>query len=253
MERLHALSSEISLTFLLSLADSSLPVGGLAHSGGLEQYCQTPGLCPEKLESYLEFWLSESFVVEGSFCTAGFRLTSLTKPEIPEGLFSLHDKWKFLNDKFEALRVGRESRQASEKMGYRLIDLCRVILPVISTSFHLRPQGGSYEDPKIYLPPSGHYPLVFGYLGYLMGLEEFAVLVGFLNQAVQAQISAAQRLLPLGQIQATRIAWSLKLTITELARKIMASPRVTSPSSFAPMLDLATMNHPYLSMRLFLS
>jgi urease accessory protein UreF len=240
------------LSYLLGLADSSLPVGGLAHSNGLEQFCFDPGLKVEQLGEYLESWIEETLSVEISFCAGAQRL-------IPP-YTSFFDSWEFINEKFGAYRIGRESRRASEKMGYRLLELGRLIFSLIPfepaiplPSISQSKAKDTEKPPSIFYPEKGHYPLVFGYLGFLLGIEESALLTAFGTQALQAQISSAQRLMSLGQMQAMELHWGLKSTLVQVIHQIISSEDVLSPHSFTPMLDLASMNHPYLNMRLFLS
>jgi urease accessory protein UreF len=65
-------------------------------------------------------------------------------------------------------------------------------------------------------------------------------------------ISAAQRLLPLGQIEANRLAWDLKPAILATVKQT----RIGSTStvcSFAHLPEMASMRHCCLPTRLFIS
>ena len=59
------------------------------------------------------------------------------------------------------------------------------------------------------------YPVAFGVAAAFVGIpEEFAALA-YLQQSVTGLVSACQRLMPLGQVAASRIIWNLKPAIRE--------------------------------------
>jgi urease accessory protein len=74
----------------------------------------------------------------------------------------------------------------------------------------------------------------------------------FLHQSLLNSISSAQRLLPLGQIQAGRIGWNLKPAIRETVNRSIALSFSTVCSA-AHLPDMASMRHPCLATRLFIS
>jgi urease accessory protein len=65
-------------------------------------------------------------------------------------------------------------------------------------------------------------------------------------------VSAAQRLLPLGQIQANRIVWDLKPAILESVKRTR-DIAFSTVCSFAHLPEAASMRHPCLPTRLFIS
>jgi urease accessory protein len=65
-------------------------------------------------------------------------------------------------------------------------------------------------------------------------------------------VSIAQRLMPLGQHQAAAVQWALKPAIREAAgRSRQLDYRTTG--TFLPLLEIASMRHPRLETRLFVS
>ena len=66
-----------------------------------------------------------------------------------------------------------------------------------------------------------------------------------------ALVSACQRLLPLGQTQAHQILWNLKPAIIATVERSRWEP--APPSSFTPLLDVASARHATLYTRLFMS
>jgi urease accessory protein len=81
---------------------------------------------------------------------------------------------------------------------------------------------------------------------------EESTLVAYLHQSVASLVSACQRLLPLGQTEATRILWNLKPTMIETAKRSL-SAHLDDVCCFNPLLDWAAMEHPALGTRLFIS
>jgi hypothetical protein len=64
---------EISLLRLLQLADSALPVGGSAHSYGLETLAQEGSLESENLEDFLCGYLEETAALDAAFVRRAWR------------------------------------------------------------------------------------------------------------------------------------------------------------------------------------
>ena len=84
--------------------------------------------------------------------------------------------------------------------------------------------------------------------------EQRAELVAatYLHTTVGNMIWTSQRLLPVGQSMAGQLWWKLKPAILETAQ---ASATLTpeEATTFSPILDSASMRHPDLPTRLFIS
>jgi urease accessory protein len=222
-----------SVLQLIQLADSALPVGSMSHSFGLETLVfdedieQTVQSCPASLSRYLEDCLSESLLVDAAFCREAHDRTLQHGPVFD------------LNQQISGLRQARESREASLTMGRRFAALAAALHP----SPALSGLAGLEEL---------HHSVAFGYTLGILGIDPDLTVSAFIHQCVLNIISAAQRLLPLGQIQANRIAWDLKPAILEAVRQTRKIPSSTA-CSFAHLPEIASMRHCCLPTRLFVS
>jgi urease accessory protein len=216
----------IDLLRLLQLADSALPVGGSAHSWGLETLAQEGSLVPESLEDFLRDYLEETGGMDAAFVRRAWRSgtsLSLCNPALTGGA-----EVRILSAEYGARKLARESREASLKLGRRLADLVNALLSAATFESGL------------------HYCIVFGAAGALFGASQHATALAYLHQSTAGLISACQRLMPLGQSAAARILWNLKPAIARSAHR-------EEVWCFSPYPELASMRHQLLATRLFMS
>jgi urease accessory protein len=233
----------LSILHLMSLADSALPVGGLAHSWGMEESIHSGRVSELELSSYLNSWCDEVLRFECNFVAAAHRLGNKQDDDFLD--------WQRLNQELSAFKSNREGRVASLRMGRRLSQLMTSVRRVRPFSAEQTPLDDRDKIVK-WWPQSGHYAPMFGIAAQRLGVTEASALLGFANQSVTGLVSAAQRLLPLGQIAAAQLIWKFKPLVLGVVHDVTSSD-LDQANSFAPLLDISGMRHPYIPMRLFLT
>jgi urease accessory protein len=223
---------------LLHLADSALPIGGLAHSFGLESLVSRELLGVTDLPEFLHGFLEEAGMVEAVFCREAFRLV-----QVHPGTLSV-ERWVGLNDTLGAMKPARESRAGSASLGKNFLTAAAGLgdFPTLREALEASKQAGS----------AVHHSLAFGLVGGALGFAEDRAVLAYLHQSIASLVSACQRLLPLGQSAATKILWNLKPAILETALR-SAERGVDDVCCFMPLLDWGAMEHPALLTRLFIS
>jgi len=203
---------ETALLRLLHLADSALPIGSTAHSFGLETLADEGSLAPGDVENFLRAYLEEAGALEAVFVRRSWKGGDL---------------WA-LSEEVSARKLARESREASLKLGRRFAELVNAMLEhqLLETNLH--------------------YCVAFGAVGAGFGIPADAVVLAYLNQSIAGLVSACQRLMPLGQVAASKILWNLKPAMARVSLSQEAS-------CFSPYLELASMRHGSIETRLFIS
>src|ERR1700730_213917 len=103
---------------LWHLADSAFPIGGLAHSFGLESLVAAELVGVRELPEFLRGFLEEAGVVEAVLCREGCRRGSGPPSEhIGDQLPNFAREWLALNDRLSAMKPARESRSGSASLG----------------------------------------------------------------------------------------------------------------------------------------
>jgi|688.fasta_scaffold71114_5 urease accessory protein len=240
----------LALLRLLHLADSAFPIGATAHSFGLETLVAQGQLTPQSLSILLRDLLQETGRLEAVLGRLAYRCSRAT-----DSVAAL-DQWLQLNLSFAALKPARESREASAALGRRFLQT----VAHLEGSTLLQQAQTQAQHAAVDI----HYCAAFGLVGGVLRLGEEETVLAYLQQSMMGLVSAALRLLPIGQGRASEILWELKTPIAAIvgeSHKLVSTSKSFSEggswldqlATFTPLLDLASMRHPTLATRLFIS
>jgi urease accessory protein len=231
-------SEELAHLRLLHLADSALPIGSLAHSFGVETLVSEELLQVSDLPEFLHGYLQEAGMLEAVACREAFHLAQAGGEEF------LAERWIEINDCLSALKPARESRAASATLGRNFL---HAALGLGDFRALREAREASIEFASLI-----HHSTAFGLVSGALVFDETRAVLAHLHQMSACLISACQRLMPLGQTEATRILWNLKPTIVGVAAGSVGFTLETANCTM-PLLDWGAMEHPALATRLFIS
>jgi urease accessory protein len=220
-----------NLVVLLHLCDSLFPIGSFSHSDGLETATSQDQIrTAADLRSWMDVTLTESLRrTEGPGVSRAWRV--FTGGHL--------DRLAAIDDELHALRPSSAGRQASRAMGTRLLKTSQQLRP------HNRLERLLSERPAFTLP------IAFGVVSAASAIPVRAAVEGFMYTRLAAVLSAAMRLMPIGQQEGHALLAGLLNGVPAIAADAVAEDAPVR--SFTPALDLAAMNQQYGHSRLFRS
>ena len=221
---------------LLQLADPMLPIGGYAHSNGLETYVQR-GLvhdAPSAADFVRRMLTTNLLYNDAAFVRLAYHAAAADA--LPPLLA--------LDEECTALKGPRETREASEKLGLRLLKIFRPLTDFpLATAYTEAIQGGRAR---------GHYCLAFGLLAQQLGLPLAEALTAFYYNAAAGLVTNAVKLVPLGQQDGQIILFGLHARLAGLVRQTLTLDR-TLVGICNIGFDIRCMEHERLYSRLYMS
>jgi urease accessory protein len=224
------------LLSLLQLSDPALPIGGFSHSAGLETYVQY-GIVKDRKTA--EEFVRQQLSVNIHYTDAAFVSLAYDAAE-QNDLPALVQ----LDEECTAVKLPREMRQASQKLGLRLL---KIFLRVCPHSF-----AEQYKMKMERSEAAGHYPLVFGLYSFLLGIPKSEALSGFYYNSAAGMVTSCVKLVPLGQQDGQEILFSLQELMGELVNGSL-NPDREMTGLCCTGFDIRCMQHEQLYSRLYMS
>ncbi len=133
----------------------------------------------------------------------------------------------------EAVKLPREIREGSRKLGARLLKIF----------------GGMVALPA---PGITHYPIVFGYCAAVLDIPLQEALTGYYYNAAAGMVTNCVKLIPIGQQDGQQLLFSLHPLIQQLVEKSLR-PDADLIGLCCAGLDIRCMQHEQLYSRLYMS
>jgi urease accessory protein len=236
----------LNLLDLLQLADSALPIGAQSHSFGLETLVTDGVLTAANLEAFLHDYVSTVMPLDLLGCRAAHALALENGVGHEVWDEATVQAWLMLNRRLSAFRSAREVRAASAVMGRHFLALVAEVSqqPVLFHALQSAKQAGV----------ECHHAAAFGLASGCLQIDVEAAILAYAQQAVTGLLAAMQKVLPVGQRSIAAIRWNIKpALIAAAAASRDLDWRSAVLPSFAPMLEIASMRHASLNVRLFIS
>ena len=220
------MSDPAALQRLLTWLSPAFPVGGFAWSAGLETAIaegpvRTAGTAREWIEANLRHGATRTDAILLAHAHRGFTDTAILRE---------------LADLCLALTPARERRQETLAMGDAFVAAAR-----------------TWPSPHYAaLPMPCPYPVAVGTAAAAHDIPLDETLIAFLTSAVQAQVSVAVRLVPIGQSEGLAIQAALETVIAAQAQGAQHAA-LEDIGGIAYASDIAQMRHETLPTRIFKS
>jgi urease accessory protein len=217
------------------LCDSLFPIGGFAYSDGLERATSVGTIADAAgLQAWLEAMLDDSIGrLEGPALWQAWRA-------VLDGDFATLIR---LDEELTALRPSSSARRSSRAMGQRLLTTWQALHADVRVERLADMAKEGAVGPVL--------PLAFAAACASAGVTRRGSVEAYAYTRLAATVSAAMRLMPIGQTDAHRLLSRTLERVPAVVDRLAA--RGGGSESFAPMMDVALMTQQYLHSRLFRS
>lgn len=219
----------MNLIALLMLADSRLPAGTHAHSGGLEAAVAAKRV--NDADELYEFLL-------GRLTTTGFVGAAFSAATLTAELAAL-------DAEYEARTPSPAQRRASRTLG-------RQLMRAVSAGW----SGPALAAAAAVHPDGPHQPIAFGAACAVAGVEPQDVTAAAALSSITGPASAATRLIGIDPDAVTAVLAALEPYVqhtADFAFEAALGPISELPSFSAPRLDISAEHHSTWEVRLFAS
>lgn len=225
-----------SLLSLLHLTDPNLPIGGFSHSAGLETYVQK-GLIHDSATA-------TEFVVQ--MLSQNLRYTDAALVSLVYNAADNHNLKEILSldEQCTAVKLPKEMRQASHKLGLRLMK----IFQPFNKSELIDGYALAIKNQEIV----GHYCIAFALYAHSLNIKKEDALSGFYYNAAVGYVTNAVKLIPLSQQSGQEILFSIQNLIAGLVDQTV-DPDEDLIGMCCSGFDIRSMQHEQLYSRLYMS
>ncbi|MBA2486755.1 MAG: hypothetical protein H0V35_11775 [Nitrospira sp.] len=225
----------ISLLTGLRFIDSFFPSGGYAYSSGLEAAVQDGAVrTGDELSHYVEDMFRQG-VAHREAVAVGVAHTALLRDDIQPALSVDHE--------LHAMKIGYESRVASQQMGRQVV---KIAIEQPAAHAVLKDFFAAIEADRT----PGHFPVALALTLAHAGWDKTETIAAFCYQTAIGFVSAAVKLLPIGQREGQHLLERWMPLLDECAKSAAESKRMTA---WSPIQDIYAMRHSRLESRLFRS
>ncbi|THU40615.1 urease accessory protein UreF [Niastella caeni] len=225
-----------ALIRLLQLSDPALPVGGFSHSAGLETYVQL-GIVKDAATA-------KAFVT--GMLSQNIHYTDAAIGSLVYDAIASNQQGEIiqLDDLCTAVKLPKEMRQASQKLGMRLI---KIFQPLCNNDW-LNWYATAIQSKQA----SGHYCIAFGIIAVALQIAKADALTGFYYNAAAGFVTNSVKLVPLSQQSGQELLFSLQQLIAELVQNNLQPDRELI-GLCCTGFDIRSMQHEQLYSRLYMS
>lgn len=221
---------------LLHLSDPTLPIGGYTHSNGLETFVQE-GIVHDRstAKEYISNMLQQNIQYnDAAIIVRAYHATAQNNME----------KVQRLNEECTALKSPMEIRQASVKLGLRLVKIFK------------RQKNFAFVDALENLVNTkqmeAHYCVMFGVYAQLLAIPLMDALFAFYYNTTVGMVTNSVKLVPLGQLDGQDILFQLQPLLRQLTESTVNIPD-EMVGLCAIAYDIRCMRHERLYSRLYMS
>ena len=219
----------------LRFVDSFFPSGGFAFSSGLEAAVKDGAVRDGKeLGTYVE-----DLLVHGIGKREAIAVAVAHRAAVTGNLAAALE----IDRALDSMKLGRDSRVASRQMG-------RQVIKAAAEQLHDHRPLIDYRMAVEEARTPGHVPVAVGLTLAACGWSRRETVAAFLYQTAQGMVSAAMKLLPVGQQQGQQLLAGWGPMIAQLSRRVTPEAGL---ASWSPVHDIYAMRHARLESRLFRS
>ncbi|MBC7588709.1 MAG: urease accessory protein UreF [Chitinophagaceae bacterium] len=225
-----------ALISLLHLTDPTLPIGGFSHSASLETYVQQ-GLVKDAA-------IAKDFVVQ--MLSQNLKYTDAAFVSLAYDAAPKNDLQRLLllDAECTAVKLPKEMRQASNKLGLRLM---KIFQPLNKSELI-----DNYATAIKNQVTIGHYCIAFALYAQALSISKQDALNGFYYNAAVGFVTNAVKLVPLSQQSGQEILFSIHNLIDELVQQTL-DPNEDLIGLCCSGFDIKSMQHERLYSRLYMS